>query len=69
MDRVHCVEAYKDLRVEIINCSAIKTNQQWLLEPIRHSMDTTEDVVGPLLDQHHQFIEDKTMERENAMQQ
>jgi hypothetical protein len=30
-------------------------------------MDITEDNLGPLLAQHHQFIEDLTLERENAI--
>ncbi len=66
-DGVHCLEAYRDLRVEAVNCSHTKTNQQWTFEPDR--MPKTKEENGPLLAQHHQYIEDKTLERENALLQ
>ena len=66
-DGVYCLEAYKDKRVEAVNCSPTKTNQQWAFEPERSkTIDKTEQI-GPLLAQHHQYIEDKTLERENAL--
>ena len=45
-----------------------KSHQQWLLEIEEQIMDITEDNLGPLLAQHHQFIADLTIERENAIQ-
>ncbi|EFX65165.1 hypothetical protein DAPPUDRAFT_117510 [Daphnia pulex] len=66
-DGVHCLEAYKDRRVEAVNCSHTKTNQQWTFEPERSKIIRPTEDNGPLLAQHHQYIEDKTLERENAL--
>ncbi len=64
---MHCLEAYKDLRVEAVNCSDSKTNQQWMFEPDRSQMIGSREDIGPLLAQHHQYIEDKNLDRENAL--
>ena len=66
-DGVFCLEAYRDKRVEAVNCSAEKTNQQWTIEPERNKIIDKTEEVGPLLAQHHQFIEDKALERGNAL--
>jgi hypothetical protein len=67
-DGKYCLEAFSDIKVERSDCSLEKPNQQWVLEIEEHIMDITEDNLGPLLAQHHQFIEDLTLERENAIQ-
>jgi hypothetical protein len=66
-DGIFCLEAYKDRRVEAVNCSHTKTNQQWIFEPERRKIIRPTEDNGPLLAQHHQYIEDKTLERENAL--
>jgi hypothetical protein len=64
---MHCLEVYKDLRVEAVNCSETKTmNQHWMFEPDRSQMIGSREETSPLLAQHHQYKEDKTLERENA---
>jgi hypothetical protein len=66
-DGVYCLEAYEDKRVKAVNCSPTKTNQQWIFEPERRKTSGKTEEIGPLLAQHHQYIEDKTLERENAL--
>jgi hypothetical protein len=66
-DGVYCLEAYEGKRVKAVNCSPTKTNQQWIFEPERRKTSGKTEEIGPLLAQHHQYIEDKTLERENAL--
>ena len=38
-----------------------------MFEPDRSQMIGSREEIGPLLAQHHQYIEDKNLERENAL--
>jgi hypothetical protein len=40
-------------------------NQQWQLEASQHETENTDEENQPLLAQHHQFIEDKAVARDN----
>ena len=67
-DGQYCLEAFSDIKVERSDCSLEKSNQQWVLEIEEQIMYITEDNLGPLLAQHHEFMKDLTLEMENAIQ-
>jgi hypothetical protein len=67
-DGQYCLEAFSDIQVERSDCSLEKSNQQWVLEIEEQIMYITEDNLGPLLAQHHEFMKDLTLEMENAIQ-
>lgn len=66
-DGKQCLEARKET-VVATSCKE-KPAQQWLLEAPKHQDSNTEMENQPLLAQHHQFIQDKLVEQNNALQE
>ena len=63
-----CLQAEKDLTVSVANCTQ-NENQQWQLGAPQHETENTDEENQPLLAQHHQFIEDKAVARDNKLEE
>ena len=50
------------------NCTQ-NENQQWQLGAPQHETENTDEENQPLLAQHHQFIEDKAVARDNKLEE
>ena len=65
-DGLQCLEA-QNKTVLAANCEE-KAAQQWLLDAPKNQESNTFEENQPLLAQHHQFVEDKLVGHENAIQ-
>ena len=67
-DGQFCLQAAKDLTMSVANCTQHE-NQQWQLGAPQHETENTDEENQPLLAQHHQFIEDKAVARDNKLEE
>ena len=67
-DGIQCLETRNNSRVAADKCMENVDAQQWLLEAPLHETNNTEEENQPLLAQHHQFVEDKSVERANILE-
>lgn len=67
-DGKHCLKALNTTRVLATTCIENDQTQQWLPEVPIHEINNTDEENQPLLAQHHQFVEDKAVERANVLE-